>query len=46
MEFTEMQLLLQQESDSARYYEMLHLQNENQRILIHDMKNIFNPLHC
>lgn len=38
MEFTEMQLLLQQESDSARYYEMLHLQNENQRILIHDMK--------
>lgn len=33
-----MQLLLQQESDSARYYEMLHLQNENQRILIHDMK--------
>ena len=33
-----MQLLLQQESDSARYYEMLHLHNENQRILIHDMK--------
>lgn len=38
MEFTEMQLLLQQESDSARYYEMLRLQNENQRILIHDIK--------
>jgi hypothetical protein len=38
MEFTEMQLLLQQESDSAKYYEMLHLQNENQRILIHDIK--------
>jgi sensor histidine kinase regulating citrate/malate metabolism len=38
MEFTEMQLLLQQESDSARYYEMLRSQNENQRILIHDIK--------
>ena len=37
-EFTEMQLLLQQESDSAEYYEMLRLQNENQRILIHDIK--------
>lgn len=38
MEFTQMQLLLQQESDSAQYYEMLRLQNENQRILIHDIK--------
>jgi hypothetical protein len=38
MEFTEMQLLLQQESASAQYYEMLRLQNENQRILIHDIK--------
>jgi sensor histidine kinase regulating citrate/malate metabolism len=38
MEFTEMQLLLQQETDSAQYYEMLRLQNENQRILIHDIK--------
>jgi len=37
-EFTEMQLLLQKESDSAEYYEMLRLQNENQRILIHDIK--------
>lgn len=37
-EFTEMQLLLQQESDCAQYYEMLRLQNENQRILIHDIK--------
>lgn len=37
-EFTEMQLLLQQESNSAEYYEMLRLQNENQRILIHDIK--------
>lgn len=38
LEFTEMQLLLQKESDSAEYYEMLRLQNENQRILIHDIK--------
>ena len=37
-EFTQMQLLLQQESDRVQYYEMLHLQNENQRILIHDIK--------
>ncbi len=37
-EFTQMQLLLQQESDYAEYYEMLRLQNENQRILIHDIK--------
>ena len=44
MEFTEMQLLLQQEPDSAQYYKMLRLQNENQRILIHDIKNICNPL--
>lgn len=33
-----MQLLLQRESDSAKYYEMLLSQNENQRILIHDIK--------
>ena len=38
MEFTQMQLLLQKESDSAQYYEMLRLQNENQCILIHDIK--------
>lgn len=37
-EFTEMQLLLQKESDSAAYYEMLRSQYENQRILIHDIK--------
>lgn len=41
-----MQLQLQKEHDSAEYYKMLIAQNENQRILIHDMKNIFNPLHC
>ena len=34
MEFTQMQLLLQKESDSTEYYEMLRLQNENQRIFI------------
>ena len=38
MEFTEMQLLLQKEADSAQYYKMLNEQNENQRILIHDIK--------
>lgn len=38
MEFTQLQLLMQKESDSAEYYEMLRLQNENQRILIHDIK--------
>lgn len=38
MEFTEIQLLLQKESDSAQYYKMLNVQNENHRILIHDLK--------
>lgn len=38
LEFTEMQLLLQRESDSAEYYKMLVTQNENQSILIHDIK--------
>jgi len=33
-----MQLLLQKESDSAQYYEMLLSQHENQSILIHDIK--------
>ena len=37
-EFTEMQLLLQKESDSAEYYKMLLSQNENRNILIHDIK--------
>lgn len=37
-EFMEMQLLLQKESATAEYYEMLRLQNESQRILIHDIK--------
>lgn len=38
LEFTEMQLLLQRESDSVQYYEMLLSQHENQNILIHDIK--------
>lgn len=38
LEFTEMQLLLQKEANSAEYYAMLLSQNENQSILIHDMK--------
>ncbi len=36
--FTEMQVLLQKEYDSAEYYKMLLQQNENQNILIHDIK--------
>lgn len=38
MEFTEMQLMLQKETNSEEYYAMLLAQNENQSILIHDMK--------
>lgn len=37
-EYTNMQLMLQKESDSAEYYEMLLSQTENQSILIHDIK--------
>lgn len=37
-EFTEMQLLLQKEANSAEYYQMLLTQSENQNILIHDIK--------
>lgn len=38
MEFAKMQLLLQKENDAAEYYKMLLKQNENQNILIHDIK--------
>ena len=38
LEFMEMQLLLQKESDSAQYYKMLLSQYDNQSILIHDIK--------
>lgn len=36
--FLEMQLLLQKESASTDYYQMLQQHNENQRIFIHDIK--------
>lgn len=36
--FTEMQLQLQKETADARYYQMLSEQDENQRILIHDIR--------
>lgn len=36
--YTDIQLLLQKESDTAAYYQMLLSQHENQRILIHDIK--------
>lgn len=34
----ELELLLQKEHDSTKYYQMLLQQTENQKILIHDMK--------
>lgn len=37
-EFTQLQLQLQKEADSAEYHKMLTSRNENQRILIHDIK--------
>lgn len=37
-EYTEMQLLLQRESNFTEYYKMILAQNENQSILIHDIK--------
>lgn len=42
--FMEMQLLLQKEYDLTQYYKMLHTQNENQRILIHDIKKHLNTI--
>lgn len=36
--YTEMQLLLQKETDFTEYYKMLLSQSENQAILIHDIK--------
>lgn len=38
-EQTELELLLQRENDSVEYYKMLLQQSENQKILIHDIKN-------
>lgn len=37
-DYTDMQLLLQKESDYIEYYKMLLTQSENQSILIHDIK--------
>ena len=37
-EFTEMQLQLQKEYDSVEYYKMLLAEQENQNILVHDIK--------
>lgn len=37
-EYADLQLLLQKESDSVEYYEIMLAQNENQSILIHDIK--------
>lgn len=39
LEFTQIQLSLQRETDTAQYYKTLLQQSENQRILIHDIKN-------
>lgn len=36
--YTQIQLLLQKEMDSTEYYKMLLTQNENQKILLHDIK--------
>ena len=36
--FTELQLQIQKEADSSDYYKMLLEQDENQKILIHDIK--------
>lgn len=46
LEFTEMQLLLQKEAATAEYYKMLLSQNENQSILIHDIKKHLQSIHA
>lgn len=43
-EYTEMQLLLQRESNFTKYYKMILSQNENQSILVHDIKNHLQSL--
>lgn len=43
-ELNEAQLLLQKENDSVEYYKMLLQQDENQKILIHDIKRHFHSL--
>ncbi len=44
LEYTEMQLLLQKETDFTEYYKMLLSQSENQAILIHDIKKHFQSI--
>lgn len=44
-EYTETLLLLQKESDTAKYYEMLLSQYDNQSILIHDIKKHLQSIH-
>lgn len=43
-EYTEIQLQLQRESNFTEYYKMLLTQNENQSILIHDIKKHLQSL--
>lgn len=43
-EFTEMQLLVQKETDLAEYYNMLQTQYDNQQIIIHDIKKHLQSL--
>lgn len=44
IELTELQLLLQKESDYEQYYKLLLKQDENQKILIHDIKKHLNAI--
>lgn len=43
-EFTNLQLQLQKEQDTAEYNKMLLKHNESQKILIHDIKNHLNSI--
>ena len=42
--FTELSLQLQKEQDATEYYKLLLRQNENQNILIHDIKKHINMI--
>ncbi len=43
-EFTDLQLQLQKEKDAGKYYHMLAAQDEQQKIMIHDIKNHLQSL--
>ena len=43
-DFFALQLQVQRESDSSAYYKMLLKQDENQKIIIHDIKNHLNTI--